>query len=97
MAILYYRKKGAKKTVERASQVLPLQKVAAGKGFSHAEGGHQNVVYTRAFDVLAMLKGGAESFYSLKKKGGGGKETVLPWLEYGGGATSPYCSAPPCN
>ena len=53
--------------------------------FSHSEGEVTNsfgLVLTWELEVLAILKGGAKSYYPLK--GGGGHERFYPVLRVGG-------------
>ena len=56
-----------------ASQVLPL--LGDGQRLSHAEGGAQHVlaIFTRVFEVIAMLKGGAK-VCTLSQGGRGGEK-----------------------
>ena len=53
-----------------ACEVLPLRKGGGGKGFSHAEGGGGTKSFGEVFmwllKVLAILRGVARSFRSLK-------------------------------
>ena len=67
----------------------PIKRGAGGNNLSHAAGGGGRdptsfeVALRRELEVLAIVRGGAKSFNSLKGWGGG-EQNVLPCLEGGG-------------